>query len=74
LLAASLVLELKQKNFKTEARDFSAHVTLIRKAREPHALPPLPAVDWPVKEFVLVRSRLSSEGPSYEVVERFALR
>jgi 2'-5' RNA ligase len=30
-------------------------------------------VDWPVWEFVLVRSRLSAGGPDYDVLERFAL-
>jgi 2'-5' RNA ligase len=58
-----------------ESRAFHAHVTLIRRAREPGAeLPPPPRVDWPVDEFVLVRSALSREGSRYEVLERFALR
>ena len=56
-----------------ETRAFQAHVTLIRKAREPRELPPLPAIEWPVGEFVLVRSALSREGSSYETIERFAL-
>jgi 2'-5' RNA ligase len=30
-------------------------------------------VDWPVREYLLVRSRLSAEGPRYDVVERFPL-
>jgi 2'-5' RNA ligase len=47
-------------------------VTLIRKARSAK-LPPLPAVEWPVREFLLVRSALSSKGPTYEPLERFAL-
>jgi len=37
-------------------------------------LPELPAVSWPVEEFVLVRSRLAAEGPSYEVVGRYPLK
>jgi len=56
-----------------EKRQFAAHITLIRKAREPGALPQLPALRWPVEEFVLARSRLAPEGASYEVVGRFAL-
>ncbi|MDH4096418.1 MAG: RNA 2',3'-cyclic phosphodiesterase, partial [Betaproteobacteria bacterium] len=55
-----------------EERGFAAHVTLLRKAR-PAALPPVPALEWPVPEFVLVGSRLSAEGPSYEVLGRYAL-
>ena len=34
----------------------------------------LPQVDWPVNEFVLVRSILSSEGSRYAVLERFPLQ
>jgi len=55
-----------------EARRYAAHVTLLRNAR-PAELPPLPALDWPVREFVLVRSTLSGAGPSYETLARYAL-
>lgn len=72
-LAAELKSNLVQAGFGMEERAFAAHVTLIRKANEPHALPPLPALEWPVDEFVLVRSALSREGASYEPIERFAL-
>ena len=74
---ASLALELKknllQSGFELESRAFQSHVTLIRKASEPRELPPLPAIDWPVAEFVLVRSVMSREGASYEPIGRFAL-
>jgi RNA 2',3'-cyclic 3'-phosphodiesterase len=74
-LAVDLKHNLERENFALESRAFAAHVTLIRKAQEPQgALPALPAVDWPVDEFVLVRSALSREGSSYQVLERFALR
>ena len=56
-----------------EAREFAAHVTLIRKARGPANLPPLPTLEWPVTEFVLLNSRLEPDGPVYEVLERFDL-
>lgn len=72
-LAADLKSLLLGKGFELERRSFEAHVTLIRKARAPRALPALPPVDWPVEEFVLVRSTLSNEGSSYEVLERFSL-
>jgi len=64
---------LKEEGFILEDRPFAAHVTLLRKARPPGALPPLPALDWPVDEFVLVRSRTSPKGATYEWVERFPL-
>ena len=72
-LVKALQLELYRDEFFLERRPFAAHVTLLRKAREPKALPPLPAVRWPVGEFLLVQSRTSAKGPVYEPVQRFPL-
>lgn len=68
-LVESLHANLAGAGFALEKRPYAAHVTLLRKAPQPVALPPLPRVEWPIDEFVLVRSR----GPSYEPVERFPL-
>lgn len=68
-----LSMELYREEFILERRPFAAHVTLIRKARRAN-LPALPAVQWPVTEFLLVRSALSSKGASYEPLERFTLQ
>lgn len=73
-LAAGLNRVLTQAGFALERHAFTAHVTLLRKARSPRSLPPLPKVNWPVDEFVLVRSRLSEAGSHYEVLERFPLQ
>jgi 2'-5' RNA ligase len=73
-LADGLRRELEAEGFRLEARPFAVHVTLIRRARPPKELRPPPRVDWPVREFVLVSSELSSEGSGYEVLERFRLR
>jgi RNA 2',3'-cyclic 3'-phosphodiesterase len=73
LLEVDLRRNLLERGFELETRAFAAHVTLIRKAREPRELPPLPAVEWSVSELVLVRSVLSREGSCYEVIGRFAL-
>jgi RNA 2',3'-cyclic 3'-phosphodiesterase len=64
-----LELALYKEDFILERRPFIAHVTLIRKASAAKSLPALPAVEWPVGEFVLV----SSSGSNYETLERFAL-
>ena len=64
---------LKENRFKTEERPFAAHITLIREARAPKDIPELPRVSWPVDEVVLVRSRLSPKGSSYEVLQRYPL-
>jgi 2'-5' RNA ligase len=72
-LAGDLKSHLLREGFSLESRAFAAHVTLIRKACEPRGLPPLPAIDWPAAEFVLVRSVPSRGGSSYETIARFAL-
>ena len=72
-LAADLRNVLTSAGFALEERPFAAHVTLLRKAHMPKAIPPLPRVEWPVEEFVLVRSRTSPQGSVYEPLERFAL-
>jgi len=64
---------LARAGFVLERRPFAAHVTLARNTPAPRELGPLPAVEWPVREFTLVRSTLSPKGSSYDVVERFAL-
>ena len=71
-LHASLVMELFREEFILERRPFAAHVTLIRKARG-SVLPAVPAIDWPVNEFVLMSSSLSPRGPTYAPLERFSL-
>jgi len=68
-----LQFELYKEDFILERRPFAAHITLIRKARVPKSLPQLPALEWPVSEFQLVRSSLSSAGSTYEPLERFSL-
>jgi 2'-5' RNA ligase len=72
-LARDLRNELLAEGCALEARGFQAHVTLLRKARDPGTLPALPALGWAVDEFVLMRSTLSSGGSIYETLERFAL-
>jgi 2'-5' RNA ligase len=73
-LAGELHGALRAAGFALEERPFAAHVTLLRRARMPRLIPPLPRVAWPVDEFVLMRSRTSPKGSIYESVERFALQ
>ena len=72
-LVSQLHRALREASFVLEERPFAAHVTLLRKARPVAALPPPPRVAWPVDEFVLVRSRTSPKGSTYEPVERYSL-
>lgn len=73
-LAASLGAALREEAFALEQREFVAHVTLARRGERPAALPPLSPVEWPVAEFVLVRSQPSAAGSHYAVLERFGDR
>jgi RNA 2',3'-cyclic 3'-phosphodiesterase len=72
-LTERLQLELFRDGFILERRPFAAHITLIRKASPPGPLPAVPAVSWPVSEFVLVRSDRDNSGSTYAVVDRFPL-
>jgi 2'-5' RNA ligase len=71
-LAGQLSAAASAAGFATEDRPFAAHVTLVRKARcRPLDLQPI-GVEWPVSEFVLVRSRLGAEGSRYDVIARWS--
>jgi RNA 2',3'-cyclic 3'-phosphodiesterase len=72
-LVGQLHPALREAGFVLEERPFAAHVTLIRKAGVPAAIPALPKVAWPVDEFVLVKSVPTGKGLRYETVQRFAL-
>ncbi|MFY9316198.1 MAG: RNA 2',3'-cyclic phosphodiesterase [Burkholderiales bacterium] len=72
-LSGDLNQELKSRQFRTEAREFAAHVTLIRNAHAPNALPALPTVRWSVEEYLLVESVAAGKGRDYEVLARYAL-
>lgn len=74
-LVASLKEKLRAHRFRFEARPYKAHVTLLRHAQWTDApLPPMPAVRWQVKDFVLVQSLGDAQGARYEVLCRFGAR
>jgi 2'-5' RNA ligase len=52
-----------------DSREFVPHVTLLRDARNPPAMPRLDPIDWPVRDFALVRSA----GGGYEVAASWPL-
>lgn len=72
-LVARLHKSLREASFTLDDRPFAAHVTLLRRAPPPPALPPLPQLEWPVDEFLLVRSRASPRGSTYEPLGRYSL-
>ncbi len=72
-LAEELAAALRREGFSLERRPFAAHVTLLRNARCPEILAQPESTVWPVRDFVLVESKLSPKGASYEVVGRWPL-
>jgi 2'-5' RNA ligase len=72
-LVERLQFQLFREAFVLERRPFAAHVTLVRRAHPPAALPALPPLEWPVGEFLLIRSDLARGGSAYEPIARFPL-
>ena len=72
-LAGRLSEELTREGFVLQRRPFLAHLTLLRNARRARRLPPWPGLEWPVGEFTLVRSLLSSSAARYATLARFPL-
>lgn len=57
-------------------REFTPHITLLRKLPAAVDLPQQRAIapfSWPCRRFVLVRSRLSASGPDYQILAEFPL-
>lgn len=57
-------------------RDFTPHITLLRKLPASVDLPQQRVIapfSWPCRGFVLVRSRLSASGPDYQILAEFPL-
>ena len=72
-LAAELERSLAEAGFELDSRGFVAHVTLLRDVPRLRGLPELPDIEWPVTEFVLVRSETAAAGSVYTILERFPL-
>lgn len=73
-LVRKLQDRLGKAGFPTEKRPYKPHITLLRKARcRPiDWQPPVPLI-WKARDFVLVRSDLSSAGASYARVGEWPL-
>lgn len=65
------VLELRNALARSrigfDSKPFAAHVTLLRKAREPRTMPGLEPIRWEVDGFALLRSQLQPGG-GYEIL------
>ena len=67
----ALVSELREVLAKSrigfDAKPFVSHVTLLRDAREPRAIPELAPIEWRLDAFALVQSVSLPKGSRYEV-------
>jgi 2'-5' RNA ligase len=68
---ASLVQRLHEAGFAVDGEPWRPHVTLYRKMRKSCPRMPVEPIDWPLKTYCLVSSRLEKNGPCYRVVRRW---
>jgi 2'-5' RNA ligase len=65
---------LKACGFEPERRTYKPHVTLYRKVAAAEPMEIEPAIEWPVREFVLAVSSGGAPGePRYRVLKRWPL-
>lgn len=64
---------LRPNGFAPDRRAFRPHITLVRNATGDWPLARIPAVEWDVTDFVLVRSDRDAQGARYDVLARFPL-
>jgi len=67
----SMVSELRsalvRSHVSFDTKGFVSHVTLLRDAREPKAMPALAPIEWRLAGFALVQSVSSRGGSRYEI-------
>jgi len=73
LLSKILRASVAQTGFSFDRKSFKPHVTLLRKMEHPPHVQPISALEWKVREFVLVRSVLNAQGAGYEIIDRWPL-
>lgn len=71
VLVEALGVALAECGYQPDARPFAPHVTLSRNERNPRIKAGLPAIVWPVRDFVLVESVRVDGAVRYLVRERW---
>ena len=71
-LQSDVARRLSVLGFAFDARDFSPHVTVARRCREPDVVWRGPPLAWPVDGIALCRSDGTDAGVRYSVVARTA--
>jgi RNA 2',3'-cyclic 3'-phosphodiesterase len=72
-LGDALWAALAPLGFQPDPRPFTPHLTVLRGCRACDWPGPVAPVDWPVRDFALVRSQTLPDGPRYDVVDRWPL-
>lgn len=72
-LAGALWAALQPLGFQPDPRPFRPHLTVLRGCTACDWPGPVTPVDWPVRDFALVRSETLPEGPRYTVIGRWPL-
>jgi 2'-5' RNA ligase len=65
--------ELAAHRWALAAKRLRPHVTLARKLSQAPVLQAMPAFDWPVREFCLMRSDTSGAESAYTVIDTWPL-
>jgi 2'-5' RNA ligase len=68
-LVSGLRGALAKSQIRFDAKPFVSHVTLLRDAREPKAMPALDPIRWNLEGFALVRSVTLPRGSRYQVLK-----
>jgi 2'-5' RNA ligase len=71
-LQSALAPRLRAGGFALEERPFAPHATLARRKRKPVPAAAIPAIDWRVDAFTLVRTERGAGR--YTVMEEFPAR
>jgi 2'-5' RNA ligase len=71
-LVQALRDQLRALDIPFDARPYTPHITLLRKAQGGAAVECLP-VNWSVNEFILVASNQQADGAHYDVLKKWPL-
>ncbi|MCB1859666.1 MAG: RNA 2',3'-cyclic phosphodiesterase [Gammaproteobacteria bacterium] len=64
---------LMRCGFTPDDRAYTPHVTCYRRSSPISPRELLPALNWPVREFVLVRSIAGGSAPRYRIIKKWSL-
>jgi RNA 2',3'-cyclic 3'-phosphodiesterase len=73
VLAEELRSRLVVRTFEFRKQAFRPHITLARDVPRTRISEPIPRLQWPVRDFVLVESNMTRSGSEYSVLNRWPL-